>query len=270
MKCWYNGAFLPAEKCRIEAQSDAVLYGSSVFESLRTANGRLPFWDRHLQRLKWGARTLEIPLHEGLDDAAAIVTQLLDYNGIKEGRVRVTLCTASTLASDLIIKAERWDEAVAPAAATLAEFPRNERSPLVSIKSGNYLESQLAWRRARGMGFDEAIFVNTKGELCEGSRSNLFVFSETDLVTPSEDSGLLAGITRAIVMEEAVDLGMRVREERMNPALLAGCREAFLTNSVVGIRPLVRFNECAIGDGKPGESTLSLARALERRIQEEA
>lgn len=265
-----NNEIRSTEDCRLPAASESVLYGASVFETLRTYGGRLPFWDRHTERLLRGAQILGIPRPDNLDAVPETIVRLLEYNGLTEARVRITLGTESHLAPILFINVSRLTTNKPPAHAVLADFPRNEDSPLVNIKSGNYLELLIAWRKAKASGHDEVIFLNTKGCLCEGSRTNLFIFSEGRLLTPGLHCGLLPGITRAIVMEESQKMGIETNECNLIPDQLLNCSEAFLTNSVDGVRPLGSIGTKKIGAVKPGEMTCKLAENYEKRASRSA
>ncbi len=265
-----NNEIRSVDNCCLPAASETVLYGASVFETLRTYGGRLPFWNQHIERLLFGASILEIPTPDNLDTVPETVVQLLEYNGLPDARVRLTLGTEFNLAPILFINVSPLPATRSPARAVYADFPRHESSPLIRIKSGNYLELLIAWRKAQSAGYDEAVFVNTKGNLCEGSRSNLFIFSEGQLLTPGLHCGLLPGITRAIVLEEAQKLGIRTNECNLLPDSFNTGSEAFLTNSVDGVRPLISIGAKPIGDGKPGEWTCKLAEIYEKRARAKA
>ncbi len=151
--------------------------------------------------------------------------------------------------------------------AVTVSFPRNPDSPLVRLKSLNFLENILGRKEAAAAGADEGIFLNTRGEVTEGTVSNVFlVDSRGRLVTPHPASGLLPGITREVVVELARDLGLEVAEEVVLPEQLRAAREAFLTNSLLGVMPLVALDGAAVGAGRPGEVTRALARAYWTRI----
>lgn len=153
--------------------------------------------------------------------------------------------------------------------ALIAPIRRNETSPLSMIKSCNYLDNILARREAQQAGADEALMLNTQGQLAGGSACNLFVVRGQRLITPALACGALPGITRAAVKELAEGLGIPLEEETLLPEGLWESEEVFLTNTVVGLMPLTRVDGRVIGSGKPSELTQALAAAYQAALREE-
>ena len=141
----------------------------------------------------------------------------------------------------------------------ISRIKRNQHSPLVYIKSTNYLESILAREEAVQNGWDEALFENVTGYLTEGSVSNLFLVKERVVFTPSVECGLLPGIIRGKVLKIALGLGYQTMEAHLTSSDLFAASEAFLTNSLMGVMPLVKASAQAVGSGKPGPVTGEIA-----------
>ncbi|MBI3922657.1 MAG: aminotransferase class IV family protein, partial [Armatimonadetes bacterium] len=153
--------------------------------------------------------------------------------------------------------------------AVITSARRNETSPLSRIKSLNFLDKLLARRGARSAGAEEALFLNVEGNVAEAAASNVFLVLGGQLVTPDLSSGLLPGITRAAVIEVGGRLGLQVEERAVSLAELRDADEAFLTNSVVELLPLVSVEGGPIGKGKPGPVTLQLHAAYSSLVEEE-
>jgi branched-subunit amino acid aminotransferase/4-amino-4-deoxychorismate lyase len=134
-------------------------------------------------------------------------------------------------------------------------FRQNEFSPLSGIKSANYLPMLLAYRQAKAQGYDEALLLNTQGFLSEASRSNIFFVKDNCLITPSSDCGCLPGITRDTVLSIAAREKIQCLEAKVSPEELKKADEAFLTNSLVEVMPLVAADGRPILKGKPGKIT---------------
>lgn len=215
--------------------SYGAIHGRSVFETARTFQGRVPFWDQHRARMDRGREVLGIAAPPGLEEVPAAVAELLKRQEMPEGRVRVTVYALDSGRSTLVMTAGHLGEPPRELRCMVAGFPRNEHSPLSGIKSGNYGEMILAWRSAQQQGFDEAILLNTAGNLCEGSRHNLFLVRDGILITPDARSGILPGITRGVVLACAREAGLVVEERAVGRAELAACTEVILTNSVAGV-----------------------------------
>jgi branched-chain amino acid aminotransferase len=138
------------------------------------------------------------------------------------------------------------------------------------IKTGNYLGSILATRRAIEAGGDDAILCNADGEVVEGATSNVFFVKGSQLATPPLDAGLLAGITREVVCRLAGELGHAVVQLRVRPDDLRAADEVFLTSSVRGIMPVTTIDAHPVGGGKPGPITQALRGRYEAYLAEVA
>ena len=123
----------------------------------------------------------------------------------------------------------------------LSTVRRNESSPLCRVKSLNYLENILQHEQAIRQGYDEAVFLNTQGQVCEGAISNIFWFKDHQLCTPSLDCGLLPGIARQKVIAMCTELGMNISEGTFSLDDLRNADAIFLTNSLMDIMPVSQF-----------------------------
>jgi len=158
--------------------------------------------------------------------------------------------------------------------ALIASVRRCSQSPLARLKSASYLLSLLARREAEAAGRDEALLLNERGDIAEGGISNVFFVASGGLVTPSLEAGILPGITRGVVMELAGDMNIDVTEEAVRPSDLKQFDEAFFTNSVMEIMPLVEVRDGAgevitVGSGKPGAVTRRLITAYREMVARE-
>jgi len=133
-------------------------------------------------------------------------------------------------------------------------------------KLGNYLASLLALREAREGGADEALVVNRDGMVVEGPTSNLFVVRRGELWTPPLEIGILAGITRSLVIELARGRGLSVRERALPPAQVAAADEVFLTSSIREIVPVVEIDGAVVANGSPGPITRALHQAFRAHV----
>jgi branched-chain amino acid aminotransferase len=170
--------------------------------------------------------------------------------GSDRGTGPVTLCAVAAPATP-------W-----PPTATVATVPwcRNERSPLAGVKSTSYAENAVALARAKRQGAGEALLANTRGELCEGTGSNIFLLLDGALVTPPVSSGCLPGITRELVLE-----WLGGHEEAVPMAQLPGAEEMFLTSSTRNVHPISRVDVSELSTTR-GET---LAREFAARMLDE-
>jgi len=140
---------------------------------------------------------------------------------------------------------------------------------LSGLKTLNYLDNLLARAEARRAGADEAILLNTSGQLAEAAASNLFIVADGCVVTPPIEAGILPGITRACVLELCGTEGISIQEQPLELHQLRAAEEVFLTNSLMEIMPLTSFAGKAIGSGQPGEITKQLQQAYRSLVDEE-
>jgi len=151
--------------------------------------------------------------------------------------------------------------------AVVSSIRRNSQSPLSRLKSANYLENMLAKQEARAAGVDEAICLNEKGLLAEASMSNIFLVNDGILRTPGEESGILPGITREVVLELASQLGINTFEQDIRLDELFQTQEAFLTNSLMEIMPLTEIDGKPVGSGEAEFVTRRLMASYKKLVR---
>ena len=274
MRCVYlNGAYVPADEATIPAQDAGVLFGRGVFETFRARQGSVYRLDQHLQRLSVGAETLSIAPPATLSELPRIVRELSRRCELDDARVRLTL-TAGPEGGEpsLLIQAkpatdyppELYERG---ATAMVASARRNETSPLARMKTLNYMDNVLAREAARSEGADEAIILNSKGLVADGSAFNVFAIRDGTLRTPKVEDGALPGVTRGAVLELASKAGIATEETTVGLDDLVGAEEAFLTNAIAGVMPLVSVDGEKIGVGTPGPMTRRLREMSEREAK---
>lgn len=285
---YLNGRLVPRAEARLSPFDHGFLYGYGLFETMRAYSGHIFRLDRHLTRLRRSARILGLThsalhLAEGRDSLEVACAETLQANGLKIARLRLTVsagegdvtpdpgtCSHPTIlvtARNLVAPpAQKYESGYA---AILSSLRRNTRSPLSRVKSTCYVENTLARMEARAARCDEAILLNEQGCLAEGSMTNLFLVHGGKLITPSLESGVLAGITREAVLEIARCADIGTLERQVHPDELLKADEAFLTNCILELVPLTRFEGKPIGTGKPGQLTRELMAAYRRLVNEE-
>ena len=135
------------------------------------------------------------------------------------------------------------------------------------IKTGNYLNNVLAKMEAGRFGAHDALMLNSSGHLTESTTSNFFFVLDGGIMTPSLDCGILAGITRDVIIRISQENGFRVEEGSWPIEVLENADEMFLTGSVKHLMPVTRLDGKIIGDGKPGIITRGLIDLYEKFIE---
>jgi branched-chain amino acid aminotransferase len=250
---------VPKHRAKVSVFDRGFLYGEGLFETLRIYSGRTFRLDEHLNRLIRSAKIVGLNLSYTLEELKRNVYKTIKANHLGNGSLRLSVSQGER-GVNLVITTKR----TIPYSKELyrrgfkakqVTIRRNEFSSLSKVKSMNFLEHILARREAQVYGADEGILLNTRGYLAEGAMSNIFLISKGNLLTPSEESGILPGITRRAVLEIAPRLGLRVYSKLIHLSELKGADEAFLTNSLMEVMPLIKLDGKNIGRGVPGKTT---------------
>jgi branched-chain amino acid aminotransferase len=268
-----DGRIVPPEAAQVSVFDRGFLYGDSVFEVLRTYGGVLFGFDEHLARLGRSAALALIPFLE-LELLRSEILAVVQQTGNAETYVRVVVTrgTGKTLGLDPALARAplrvvlATDVPVPPAwmyergisVVTLRTQRISEGTSAVGSKLGNYLLSILATHEATQRGADEALILNAEGDVIEGTTSNVFLVKAGVLVTPPDEAGLLAGITRAKVFDVARSLGIHVELRTFAPTELLAADEVFITSSIRELVPVVAVDGRPAGGGRPGPLTARL------------
>ena len=274
-----NGRITADREAVVPVFDHGFLYGEGIYETLRTYDGRLFLFERHLRRLRNSARLIDLIVPFTDNELAALIRDTIAVTKLDgaEAYVRVLITRGvGELTYDLkatpkpswviIVKPlvppadEVYDSGVK---VVLVDIVRNHpQSVNPMIKSNNLMNSALAAQEALKRGGFEAVMRNYRGELTECTQSNLFIVQDGVALTPPLESGLLPGITREFVFEIGREAGIEVREQMLRDADLLGAAEAFLTSTTREIVPIVAVDEGEIGNGKPGPVTLKLLKVF--------
>lgn len=265
-RVWVDGRLVDASDASVRFDDHGVTVGDGVFETIKLTNG-VPFaLTRHLHRLDRSAASARIPLPAPEVLREAIDAVCAHHDGA--GYLRITLTAGpGPLGTDrgdldptLVVATRTGAVLTDPTDVVVAPWPRNERGALAGVKSTSYGENVLALVAALEVGAGEALFVNTRDELCEGTGSNVFVGFGDRLVTPPLASGCLAGVTRELLLEAGVGV-----EETIPIDALEDATEMFLVSTGREVQPVAHI------DGRElpwcsGPLTVEARRTWVRRI----
>ncbi|MGQ0793686.1 MAG: aminotransferase class IV [Deltaproteobacteria bacterium] len=249
----------------------SLFFGEGVFETFRWRRGFPILWMRHVERMRHGAGVLGISFPGETEIKEALEAAVLGSR-IPDATVKICLLAQGDTAfaeypesSSILVSVKPYSARPTTIRALSYSIRRSSASPIARIKSLNYLESVLAKREAVRRGADEAIFLNERGEVAEGSASNIFWLSGGKLHTPSTECGILPGITRGAVIEIAGGLGIEVCQGRFTEASVATSGGAFISNSLVGVQAVSEIDGVKFGDS--GAEFLAIRDALFRRLE---
>jgi branched-chain amino acid aminotransferase len=269
MRIWLNGA-LQDDEAAVSPLDHGLTTGDGVFETIKIVDGRPFAVTRHLERLVRSAVGLGLPEPDVARLEVGIAAVVKADPDIPFGRLRITYTGGvSPLSSDrgtsgpTVLVATQAIKRPGPTSAIVTvPWVRNERSAVAGLKTTSYAENVRALAYAKERGGSEAIFANTIGNLCEGTGSNIFCVYDGELVTPTLESGALAGVTRALVLEWFGGVERDVPLERLREA-----EEIFLTSTTRDVQAIHRIDDRDLP--APGPVTAQAAKTFAERSAED-
>ncbi|MBI5385267.1 MAG: aminodeoxychorismate lyase [Verrucomicrobia bacterium] len=279
MIIFLNGQFVPEERATVSVFDRGFLYGDGLFESLLVRHGRPFRWRQHFERLQQGAKLLRLGIPFAAETLQAHAAELIRLNHLPDSILRLTLSRGTGprgysirgANQPLLVmslhaaapvdpqKPPRWRVVTAS-----VRVPANDL--LAQVKTCNKLPQILARAEAEEQGADEALLLNTDGTVVEGASSNLFWVHRGTVCTAPLVEGLVAGVTRAVVLELCWSLGLRHEERAARPDELRQADGVFLTLSTLGVVPVVSLDRVPVA-GSP--LTDQLQRAYWQRVESE-
>jgi len=255
MVVFLNGIFLPEADAVVSLNDRGFLLGDGLFETTRVAQGRPFRLAQHLERLTRGADFLKIKPPFSPKEIHRFATELIEKNGLADGVLRVTLtrgpgtrgysangANRPTLALTLhTLPPQSADEPVQWSLIT-SSFRIPASDALAAFKSTSKILNVLARGEAESKGADEALLLNTNGEVAETAGGNLFWVYHDKICTVPTGRGVLPGITRAVVLEICQALGLETTKRVIKPEMLRNAEGIFVTQSALGIVPVVSFD----------------------------
>lgn len=240
---WWNGRTVPAGEVSVKPQDAGFLFGDGLFETLRVDDGRARDVEAHLDRLRAGLRKIRLELPEDRRVLRRAVAQVAEAAPRPVARMRITVSRGWGGLPTRLIAASPYeppDEDLYRAGVTarlLLHSRIDSGSPLAGLKSLSCQANRLALQEAEAHGAWEALLLNERGRLVEGSRSNLALVLPDGVFTPPRSDGCLPGTVRRRLLERGA-----LAEEPLSPEDLALASEALLMNSLIGVLPVSRIN----------------------------
>ncbi len=269
---WLNGAFVSADEARIGVYDGGWLHGAGLFETMRAEGGKVFRLAKHVGRLCASAEKLIAPVDVDALPGQGAIGELLERNGLREARVRMTVT-----AGDMLQAGQAGDgvrHTVCVTVSKLAGYPKPfyekgvsvaissyrqlKVDPLAGHKTTCYLPRLMALRDARGVGCEESLWFTHEHMLAEGSISNVFVVKGGVVKTPGLDTPVLPGVARGAVLELCQEMGIVVEEGSVTIDELLDADEVFLTNVIMCVMPVTSVEKRAIGGDEPGKLTKRL------------
>jgi branched-chain amino acid aminotransferase len=270
---WLNGELVPWDEAKVHVLSHGLHYGSGVFEGIRcyeTERGPAIFRHAdHLERLAKSAELFYLPLPYSVEQIAEATRELIRANGLRSCYIRPLAFRgygemglyAQSSPIEMMVAVWPWGAYLGEEGkrngvrAKVSSWRRISPAGLIphAKASGQYLNSILAKTETAKAGYEEAILLDERGFVCEGSGENIFCVREGQIVTPPHVASILDGVNRRSVIQIARDLGYVVVERDIARAELYLAEEVFLTGTAAELVPVREIDDHQVGE--PGEIT---------------
>jgi branched-chain amino acid aminotransferase len=278
-----NGEFVAWEDAKVHVLTHGLHYGTGVFEGVRcydTEIGPAVFrHTEHVDRLYKSSELYYMPIPFEREQIRQATLELIARNNLRSCYIRpIVFRGYGTMGLfpldarvDVAIAVWEWGAYLGEEGklngirAKVSSWRRISPDSLIphAKASGQYLNSVLAKIETHKAGYDEAILLDDKGHVCEGSGENIYVVRDGRIVTPPQTASILDGINRRSVIQIARDLGFEVVERDIARAELYLAEEVFLTGTAAELVPVREVDDHAIGSGKPGEVTRAVQKAFD-------
>ena len=272
---YVNGRYLPHARAGVSIDDRAFVFGDGVYEVCEVRDGVPIDAPRHLARLARSLAALRIEAPLGAPALARVMGEVIARNRVRDGLVYLQVSRGSARRDHafpadprpgLVVTAKSLNpsanEARALGGVKVVTRP-DERWAHPHIKSLQLLPNVLAKQSAREAGAYEAWFVDPRGFVTDGASTNAWIVTaQGQLVTRPTDPAILAGVTRATLIDVAANLGFALEERAFTPDEAYAAREAFLSSATTIVLPVVEIDGRPIGEGRPGP----VAQALRRRF----
>jgi branched-chain amino acid aminotransferase len=273
LKIYIDGNFYDQTEAKISVFDHGLLYGDGVFEGIRFYNDRVFRLDEHVDRLWDSARAIALEIPMSKSELVAATLETIRQNDLHDGYIRL-IVTRGPGSLGLSPDSCRRPSVIV-IAATIALYPEDlyhqgltmvtcstrRTSPAAlspRVKSLNYLNNILAKLEAQNAGAGEGLMLNEQGYVAECTGDNIFIVKNGQMSTPHLNSGILEGVTRAVVFELAEKLEIRTMECELTKYDIYTADECLLTGTAAEVIPAVQLDRRLIGNGQPGPVTLKL------------
>jgi branched-chain amino acid aminotransferase len=268
---WLNGEFVAWEDAKVHVLTHAMHYGTGVFEGIRayeTERGTAIFRHHdHLDRLERSAKLYYMDLPFAKEQIREATHELISRSGFKSCYIRPLVYRGygpmglNPLDNpvEAMVAVWEWGAYLGEEGkrngvrGRVSSYRRISSDSLIphSKACGQYLNSVLAKIESLKAGYEEAILLDDKGNVCEGSGENIFVIKDGVITTPPQAAAILDGINRKSCMQIARDLGIEVVERDLARAEVALADEVFLTGTAAELTPLREIDDIEIGPPGP-------------------
>lgn len=274
---YLNGNYIDQTKARISIMDRGFLFGDAIYETIRAINGRIIFFDAHLDRLKKSAKALNYSLNDVDYNFEEIIYELLKRCNINNAYIRITISRGEGqlgfgLLADgnltVLVQVKEFrgpsEESYSNGIQTKVAKTRRNAPEAINpqIKSTSNLNSLLGKLEAQSAAVLDVIMLNTSHHVCEGAATNIFWRKDLTLYTAATSTGILEGVTRSQVITVAPSLGLDICEGHFELEELLVADEVFFTSTSLEVLAVVKVANQQIADGFVGKFAAPLRKKL--------
>jgi len=278
---YVNGRYLPARSATVHIEDRGYQFSDGVYEVCEVRGGAIVDQQRHMARLERSLAELRIRMPMSAGALAVVMRECVRRNRVREGIIYLQITRGvarrdhafppTATVPSVVVTARGLDfagnERTAAEGIAVVTVPDN-RWERVDIKSISLLPNVLAKQAAREQGAKEAWFVDSDGQVTEGSSSNAWIVTKDGkVVTRPADRGILRGITRTVLLDVIKAQGLELEERAFTAEEAYGAREAFVTSASQIVMPVVRIDDRPVGNGAPGLVATTLRAEFHRHAE---
>jgi len=263
---WIDGAFVPWRDAKLHVLTHALHYGSGVFEGERMYNGAIFKLTEHTERLFYSARTLGFEIPYSIAEIDDVCKEVCERNNIVDGYIRpfawrgseMMAVSAQAAKIHVAVAAWTWPSYFSPElrekgiSLMTASYkrPAPDTAPVHAKAAGLYMICTISKHQAEAKGFTDALFLDHRGYVSEGTGANIFFLMEDGKIHTPKPDCFLDGITRRTVIDLAKKRDLEVVERYILPDEMAAAKEVFFTGTAAEVTPIGRIDDMTfkVGD----------------------
>lgn len=269
---YLNGEVLPTKEAKVSVLDRSYLFGEGAFESFRSYDGKVLFLKEHLTRLAWTCEFLGLKFPDDVD-FAALCDELLKKNDLKNARFKILLSRIETAAGEtetlnVMVSCEDLKKTNPTYRLMTIKNLVNDSLPVSAMKTTSRITKVLARSVAEDAGCDDGILLNNKRMVTETTCANIFwVDKDAVLHTVMSEQGLLGGVMKKLICDLLAENQLKYKDAVIAAADISQVRELFVTNALIGIKPVVNVDGRKISGGEVGPITEMIMDLWEKKIK---
>ena len=241
MLVFLNGQIIKEEDAKISISDLSYQFGYGLFETIKCEQGIPIFFEEHYKRLTHSAKEIGMPFPLEQEEVKKWVKDVLSANKLASARIKIIISKRLEDKFNVLILASPVEKPPTSYSLLVKKLERDSSSISFRHKTTSRADSYVAYKGALEAGFNEAIYLNSRNELIECSRANIFLVMEDKIITPLLESGILGGVTRAKIIEIAKNEALQIEEKNVHSLYLSKARDVFITNAVIGLMPVSKI-----------------------------